>query len=104
MEGVLMLITSDMVISGFISKIVNDRVDVLKDKIKDADKNRKANQQNIETRIYQVTIDALNVFTSNNFKDQEKLFDSAESILRGFKRSTDNNIEAVRAGLKRLVQ
>lgn len=99
-----MLITLDMVISGFVSKIVNDRVDVLKEKIKDADKNRKANEQNIETRIYQVTIDALNVFTSNNFKDQEKLFDSAESILRGFKRNTDNNIDAVRAGLKRLVQ
>ena len=75
-----MLITTDMVISGFVSKIVNDRVDVLKEKIKDADKNRKANEQNIETRIYQVTIDALNVFTNNNFKDQDKLFDSAESI------------------------
>lgn len=86
MEGVLMLITLDMVISGFVSKVVNDCVDVLKDKIKKADKNRKAYEQNIETRIYQVTIDALNVFTSNNFKNQDKLFDSAESILRGFKR------------------
>lgn len=99
-----MLITLDMVISGFVSKVVNDCVDVLKDKIKKADKNRKAYEQNIETRIYQVTIDALNVFTSNNFKNQDKLFDSAESILRGFKRSIDNNIDAVRAGLKMLVQ
>lgn len=95
-----MLITLDMVISGFVSKVVNDCVDVLKEKIKEADKNRKAHEQNIETRIYQVTVDALNIFTRNNFKGQDKLFYSAESILRGFKRSTDNNIEFVRTGLK----
>lgn len=98
-----MLIDSNMVISGFVSKIANDCVDILKDKIKDADRNRKADEQNIETRIYQVTIDALNEFPYNQYKKEEKVYDAAESILKGFKGNQDDKVEAVRAGLKMLV-
>ena len=41
-------ITSDIVVSGFVSKVVNDCVDVLKSKIKDADKGRESDSQNFE--------------------------------------------------------
>ncbi len=98
-----MLIDSNMVFSGFVSKIINDCGDILKKQIKDADKNRKVYCQNIETRIYQVTIDALNEFTKDKYKGREVLYDSAENILKGFKIWKENYIEAVRSGLKLLV-
>lgn len=102
-----MTITSEMVISGFISKIVNEIVDVplnpIKNAIKNADKNRKAKNQNIETRIYQVIIDAIKEFTKKDYKGQEVLYDAAESIIKGFKSNKNSNPEAVRAGLKMLV-
>ncbi len=97
-----MLIDGGMIISGFVSKVVNDCVDVLKDKIKDADKNRKANEQNIETRIYQVTIDAINKFTCDKYKGEDALYDSTESILNGLKSGKNNIAEIVRVGLKGL--
>lgn len=92
-----------MVFSGFVSKIINDCGDILKKRIKDADKNRKVYCQNIETRIYQVTIDALNEFTKDKYKGREVLYDSAENILKGFKLWKENYIQAVSSGLKLLV-
>ncbi len=97
-----MLIDLEMVISGFVSKVVNDCGDILKKRIKDADKNRKSGAQSIETSIYLVTIDALNEFTKDTYKGQDALYDAAENILKGFKSSKDDNIEAVRTGLKML--
>lgn len=97
-----MPIDSSVIISGFVSKVVNDCMDVLKEKIKDADKDRKSYEQNMETRIYQVTIDALNEFTSDRYKGEDSLYDSAESILNGVKNSKIDKIDAVIAGLKML--
>lgn len=98
-----MLIDSSMVISGFVSRVINDCVDIVKEKIKDADKNRRANEQNIETRIYQVTIDALNEFSYNKYKKNEEVYDAAESILIGLKNNKVDKTEIVRKGLKVLV-
>ena len=101
-----MIIDSSMVISGFISKIVSDIVDIpenpIKNAIRNADKKRKGKNQSIETRIYQVTIDAIKEFTKREYKGQDILYDAAESIIRGFKNG-NNNAEAVRVGLKMLV-
>ncbi len=101
-----MSITGEMIISGFISKIISDVVDIpenlIKKAIKDADKKKRDRNQSIETRIYQVTIDAIKEFTQKDYKGQEVLYDAAESIIRGFKNS-NSNIEAVRVGLKMLV-
>ena len=97
-----MPINSGMIISGFVSKVVNDCVDVLKEKIKDADKNRKAHEQCMETKIYQVTIDALNEFTNDKYRGQDVLYDAVEKILKGLKNSKVNKIDAVRAGLEML--
>ena len=88
-----------MIISGLVSKVVNDCGDILKSKIRRADENRECSEQNIETRIYQVIIDAINESISSKNKKQEELYDAAESILSGFK-SKKENIEAVKTGLK----
>lgn len=58
-----MIIDGNMIMSGFVSKVINDCEDVLKSKIKSADKNRRLFEQNIETRIYQVMVDAVNAIT-----------------------------------------
>ena len=97
-----MLITLDMVISGFVSKVVNNCWDFSKNKLRCVDKNRESNEQNIETRIYQVIIDALNKLTYDKFTEQDVLYDSAENILKGFKSSKNDIEESVRAGLKML--
>ena len=94
-----MLIDGNMIISGLVSKVVNDCGDILKSKIRRADENRECSEQNIETRIYQVIIDAINESISSKNKKQEELYDAAESILSGFK-SKKENIEAVKTGLK----
>lgn len=100
-----MAITEEMIISGFISKIVSDIVDIpenpIKDSIRNADKKKRDKNQTIETRIYQVTIDAIKEFTKRKYKGQDVLYDAAESIIIGFKNS-NNSVETVRAGLKML--
>ena len=98
-----MPITGEMIISGFVSKVVNDCGDILKNKIKEADKNRKSDEKNMETRIYQVLVDALNRFSYNEHKKEEIVYDAAESMLKQFKNGKDDYKEAVRAGLKIVV-
>ena len=91
-------ITSE-IISGFISKVVNDFVD----NRKDANNNNKLDGQGLETRIYQATIAALNEFTKRKYEKQDIVCDVAESILKGLKNSGSNYPEAVRKGLKMLM-
>ena len=78
------MIPEGAIISGFISKMINDLVDVTKDKIKKADSDRKAENQSFETRIYQVIIDAINEFTYGKYANQDILYDVAENMLNGF--------------------
>ncbi len=88
------------ILNGLASKIISDCIDISINAIKNADKNRKSYNQNIQTRIYQVIIDALNEFTYNKYKGQDKLYEGAESILKGFK---GYKKEAVELGLKMFI-
>lgn len=90
------------VFGDFVAKAVSDSVDVLKDAIKDADLDRKSYNQNLQTRLYQLIVDALNKFTYNKYEKQDKLYDAAESIIKGYIRTQDN-VDAVKLGLKMLV-
>ncbi len=91
----------EMIVSGFVSKVDNNLVDFGWNKIKNVNNERNSHEQNIETRIYQATVDAINAFTFNEYKNQDILFYVAENILRGFI-SKKENIEAVKTGLKML--
>ena len=101
-----MSISPEMIISGFVSKIVDEIVDIpgnrIRDAIKNSDRNRTANNQTIETRIYQITIDTINKFTKYKYKEQDVLYDAAECIIKGFKHNPDNTTEAVKSGLKKV--
>lgn len=87
-----MAFIEEAVISGFISKVINDCADITKAKIKEADKNRKDNEKNIQTRIYQVIIDTINVKTCYKYNNQDILYDAAETLLKSLKNSNDDSI------------
>lgn len=87
-------------ISGFISKIISDCLDISLIKIKEADKNRKLKAQSIQTRIYQVIIDAINRLTFNKYKGRDELYDSAQILLNELKNENHSRIESIRNGLK----
>lgn len=102
-KGVLHRMAGLDIPNGFAGKVISDCIDIAIDKIKKADKNRKSKNQTIETRIYQVTIDALNEFPYNKYKKEEKVYDAAESILKELKRGNRDYQEAIKSGLKMLV-
>ena len=93
------MIPEGAIISGFISKIINDCIDISKQAIKKADNSRKSTQQTLQTRIYQVIIDVLNRITNNTYKNQELIYIAAEKILNNLKNNDSNVIEAIRTGL-----
>lgn len=101
-EIVLVRKAVSKVFGDFVSKVVSDGVDVLKSAIKDADLDRKSYNQHLQTRLYQLIVDALNRFTYNKYEKQDKLYAAAESILKGYI-STQDNVDAVKSGLKMLV-
>lgn len=101
-EIVLVQKAVSKVFGDFVAKAVSDSVDVLKSAIKDADLDRKSYNQNLQTRLYQLIVDALNRFTYNKYEKQDKLYDAAESIIKGYIRTNDN-VDAVKVGLKILV-
>lgn len=104
MMGKLVLVQKAIskVFGDFVAKVVSDGVDALKDAIKDADLDRKSYNQNLQTRLYQLIVDTLNRFTYNKYEKQDKLYDAAESIIKGYIRTQDN-VDAVKSGLKMLV-
>lgn len=101
-EMVLVKKAISKVFADFVAKAVSDSVDVLKYAIKDADLDRKSYNQNLQTRLYQLIVDAINKFTYNKYEKQDKLYDAAESIIKGYIGIQDN-VDAVKSGLKMLV-
>lgn len=85
--------------SDLIAKAVSDGVDTLRDAIKIADRNRKSETQNLQTKIYQVIIDALNQFTYNRYWGEDRLYDTAESMVKEFINGNYHK-GAVKTGLK----
>ena len=76
---------AEVVFSGFVSKIINDMIDLsnLKDRIINAVKNKNNREQNKESQLYNVVVNTLNRFTYNRYEDnQEKIFEAAEILIR----------------------
>ncbi len=96
-----MLITLEMILSGFVSKFLSDNLDITKSAIKRAIANRNHVHDDIQTKMYGVVIDALNDITDNKYNDQDKLYDSAEEIFNGFKKENASHDyrSAVKNGL-----
>ena len=90
------------ILNGFVGKVISDCIDISINAIKKADKNRKSKNQTVETRIYQVTIDALNKFPYNKYKKEEKVYDAAERILKELAKGNSDYKESVRFGINML--
>ncbi len=102
MEGVVRMMAEIDILNGFAGKVISDCIDITVNAIKKADKNRKSKNQTMETRIYQVIIDTLNVFPYNKYKKDGKVYDAAKSILKELKKGNANYKESVRSGLDML--
>lgn len=102
MRGVVHMMAELDILNGFVSKVISDCIDISINAIRKADKNRKLKNQTMETRIYQMTVDALNAFPYNKYKKDEKVYDAVESILNELKRGNGDYKESVRLGLNML--
>lgn len=91
------------ILKSFGLKVAEYCIDIGKEKIMEANKNRKTDGQSMETRIYQVIVNALNEFPYNKYKKKEQVYDAAESILKQFKNGGDDYKENVRVGLQIIV-
>lgn len=96
-----MTFTAEVIISGFVSKVVNNCVDVSWDKIKNAVNNKNNKNQSLESQIYNVTVDVFNKITNNQYENnQDKLYEAAEMLLLGYKCNNEDDIEVIRSSLK----
>lgn len=92
---------SEIIFSGFVSKVVNDIIDVPKDKIRRAVKNKNTKHQSIESQIYNVTVDVLNKITKKQYENNlDKIYDAAEVLLKSFKENLGDELENIKSCLQ----
>ncbi len=96
-----MTFIEEAIISGFIGEALSKCIDVSWTKIKEVLTNESIKHKNIESQIYNVIVNVLNQITYNKYKsDQDKICQSAEKLLLGYKDVKCDNIEAVRSSLQ----
>jgi len=94
---------SSLVWGAIVSKIVNDGVDITKEKIKEAHHSHK--DKTAESLIYQFTIDVLNNMTCSHYEKEKKMdtiYDTAEKLLNSVKAAESVVEEKIVAILKPL--
>lgn len=92
---------SEIIFSGFVSKVVNDIIDVPKDKIRRAVRNKNTKHQSIESQIYNVIVDVLNIKTNNRYENnQDSIYDAAAVLLKSFKENDGDELESIKSCLQ----
>lgn len=92
---------SEIIFSGFVSTVVNDIIDVSKDKIRRAVRNRSTKHQNKESQIYNVIVNVLNKITYNRYKNnQDSIYDAAEVLLKSFKKNDEDKLKSIKSCLR----
>lgn len=92
---------SEIIFSGFVSKAVNNCVDVSWSKIKEAVKNGKTKHQTLESQVYNITVDVLNKITNNQYaNNQDRIYDAAELLLKSFKENERNELGNIKSCLQ----
>lgn len=83
------------IVSGFVSKIINDITDISISKAKEAVESKNNKHQNIESQIYNIAINVLKKITTPKYDNEsDKIYDAAEKILIDIKRN-NNTIERI---------
>lgn len=92
---------TEIIFSGFVSKVVNDIVDVSKDKIKKAVKSKNTKYQSVESQIYNVIVDVLNKITGNRYKnEQDNIYDVAEALFKSLKENGRDELGYIKSCLQ----
>lgn len=91
----------EIIFSGFVSKVVNDIVDISKDKIRKAVENKVAEHQNLESQIYNVIVDVLNKITDNRYENnQDNIYNAAEILLNSCKENKGEELKKIKSCLQ----
>lgn len=86
-----MAFIEEAIISGLISKVINDGINVSMSAIKASIGNSFDKNRDISLQVYDVIISSLNTITQNRYiNNQDVIYRSTEYLLRNFK-SYDNN-------------
>lgn len=94
---------SEIIFSGFVSKVINDTVDVSRDKIKRVVRNKNTKHQNIESQIYNLIVNVLNRITNNRYKNnQDSVYDAAEVLLKSIIENSRDGLESIKKCLRAL--
>lgn len=92
---------SEIIFSGFVSKVVNDIGEISKDVIKKAVKHKNEKYQNVESQIYNVIVNVLNKITNNSYRNnQDSIYDASEVFVESLKRSSGDALESIKSCLR----
>lgn len=87
----IMAFIEEAILSGLISKVINDGIDVSIPAIKAAISNGFVKKKDVSLQVYDIIISSFNAITHNKYiKNQEAVYKSTEYLLKNFK-SYDNN-------------
>lgn len=91
----------EAVFSGFVSKAVNDVVDISKGKIKKAIDDKNTSGQSLESQIYHVIVNVLHKITCNQYENNpDKIYEVAEKLLKDYQSNNSNDIMVIKSSLK----
>lgn len=97
-------ILSKAIFDAFVLEVISSDINITKEKIKKIVNNKNNKHKNIESQIYNITIDVLDEITFGKYKNKDILFDSAAELLNGFQKNKINNIEVLKFSLHKIVK
>ncbi len=98
------MIPDGAIVGGVISKIINDLADVSKSKIKKVVEDKKNKHKRLESQLYNLIVSLLKEMNDNSYdKNSDKIYDTAEKLLKGFIEYGREDEEAVKYALKNIL-
>lgn len=98
------MIPDGAIVGGIISKIINDLTDVSKSKIKKAVEDKKNKHKSLEPQLYNLIVNVLKEMNDNSDdKNSDKIYDTAEKLLKCFIEYGRENEDAIRYALKNIL-
>lgn len=98
------MMSDGAIVGGIISKIINDLTDVSRSKIEKAIVDKKNKYKSFESQIYNIIFSVLKELYDNSYdRNSDKIYDTAEKLLKGFIEYGKEDEDAVRYALKNIL-
>lgn len=98
------MMSDGAIVGGIISKIINDLTDVSRSKIEKAIVDKKNKYKSFESQIYNIIFSVLKELYDNSYdRNSDKIYDTAEKLLKGFIEYGKEDVDAVRYALKNIL-